>query len=67
MRIHTYVACAMGLGLTITLTPSSNAGAQDTTNATDGIARRAGPRAYARVAQDGTGWRAELVVGVAPV
>ena len=42
------------------------AAAQDTTNATDGIARRAGPRAYARVAQAGDGWRAELVVGVAP-
>jgi protocatechuate 3,4-dioxygenase beta subunit len=42
------------------------AGAQDTTNASDGIARRAGPRAYARVAQVGDGWRAELVVGVAP-
>ena len=42
------------------------AGAQDTTNATDGIARRAGPRAFARVAQADRGWRAELVVGVAP-
>ena len=42
------------------------AAAQDTTNASDGIARRAGPRAYARVAQAGEGWRAELVVGVAP-
>jgi protocatechuate 3,4-dioxygenase beta subunit len=40
--------------------------AQDTTNATDGIARRTGARAYARVAQAGAGWRAELVVGVAP-
>lgn len=42
------------------------AAGQDTTNATDGIARRAGPRAYARVAQSGDGWRAALVVGVAP-
>ena len=42
------------------------AGAQDTTNATDGIARRAGPRAFARVAQADGGWRAELVIGVMP-
>jgi protocatechuate 3,4-dioxygenase beta subunit len=42
------------------------AAAQDTTNSTDGIARRAGPRAYARVTQAGSGWRAQLVVGVAP-
>jgi protocatechuate 3,4-dioxygenase beta subunit len=42
------------------------AGRQDTTNATDGIARRAGPAAFARVAQAGAGWRAELVVGVDP-
>jgi protocatechuate 3,4-dioxygenase beta subunit len=42
------------------------AGAQETTNATDGIARRAGPRAFARVTQAGGGWRAEIVVGVAP-
>jgi protocatechuate 3,4-dioxygenase beta subunit len=39
---------------------------QDTDNATDGIARRAGAAAFARVAQAGTGWRAELVVGVDP-
>lgn len=45
---------------------SGRAAAQDTTNATDGIARRAGPRAYADVSQAGTGWRAALVVGVAP-
>jgi protocatechuate 3,4-dioxygenase beta subunit len=38
---------------------------QDTTNATDGIARRAGPRAFARVTRAGGGWRAELVVGIA--
>ena len=44
---------------------SGRAGAQETTNANDGIARRAGPRAFARVAQAGGGWRAELVVGVA--
>ena len=42
------------------------AGTQDTTNATDGIARRAGPRAFARVAQADGGWRAELVIGVMP-
>jgi len=42
------------------------AAAQDTTNASDGIARRAGRGAYARVTQEGGGWRAELVVGVAP-
>ncbi len=42
------------------------AAAQDTTNATDGIARRAGRTAYARVTQEGGGWRAELVVGMAP-
>jgi hypothetical protein len=42
------------------------AAAQDTSNATDGIARRAGRAAYARVMQEGGGWRAELVVGVAP-
>jgi protocatechuate 3,4-dioxygenase beta subunit len=39
---------------------------QDTGNATDGIARRAGAAAFARVAQAGQGWRAELVVGVDP-
>ena len=39
------------------------AAAQDTTNADDGIARRAGPRAFARVAQGAGGWRADLVVG----
>jgi protocatechuate 3,4-dioxygenase beta subunit len=39
---------------------------QDTDNATDGIARRAGAVAFARVAQAGDGWRAELVVGVDP-
>lgn len=44
----------------------ARAGGQDTTNATDGIARRAGPLAFARVAQAGGGWRADLVVGVAP-
>jgi protocatechuate 3,4-dioxygenase beta subunit len=42
------------------------AAAQDTANAIDGIARRAGRTAYARVTQEGGGWRAELVVGVAP-
>ena len=42
------------------------AATQDTTNATDGIARRAGPAAFARVVQAGAGWRAELVVGVDP-
>jgi protocatechuate 3,4-dioxygenase beta subunit len=41
------------------------AAAQDVTNANDGIARRAGPRAFARVQEAGAGWRAELVVGVA--
>ncbi len=41
------------------------AAGQDTTNASDGIARRAGPRAFARVAEARGGWRAELVVGVA--
>jgi hypothetical protein len=44
----------------------SRAGAQETTNANDGIARRAGPRAFARVTQAGGAWRAEIVVGVAP-
>ena len=44
----------------------ARAAGQDTTNATDGIARRAGPRAYARVTQTEAGWGAELVVGVAP-
>jgi protocatechuate 3,4-dioxygenase beta subunit len=43
----------------------ARAAGQDTTNASDGIARRAGPRAYARVTRAGGGWRAELVVGVA--
>jgi protocatechuate 3,4-dioxygenase beta subunit len=41
------------------------AAGQDTTNATDGIARRAGARAYAQVAEHDGSWRAELVVGVA--
>jgi hypothetical protein len=45
---------------------SGRAGAQETTNATDGIARRAGPRAFARVTGVSGGWRAEMVVGVAP-
>ena len=35
-------------------------------NATDGVAARAGPRTFARVAQGTGGWRAELVVGVVP-
>ncbi|MFO1141103.1 MAG: intradiol ring-cleavage dioxygenase [Amaricoccus sp.] len=39
---------------------------QDTTNATDGIARRAGPLAFARVVGSAEEWRADLVVGVAP-
>jgi protocatechuate 3,4-dioxygenase beta subunit len=42
------------------------AGRQDTGNATDGIARRAGAAAFARVVQAGEVWRAELVVGVDP-
>ena len=41
------------------------AAGQDTTNATDGIARRAGPRAFAGISRAGEMWRAELVVGVA--
>ena len=35
------------------------------TNASDGIARRAGPRAFARVTEDAGVWQAALVVGVA--
>ena len=41
------------------------AAAQDTDNASDGIARRAGPRAFARVTEDAGVWQAALVVGVA--
>ena len=41
------------------------AAGQDTTNATDGIARRAGPRTFARVAELPAGWEATLVVGMA--
>jgi protocatechuate 3,4-dioxygenase beta subunit len=44
----------------------SRAGRQETDNAGDGIARRAGAAAFARVVQAGEGWRAELVVGVEP-
>ena len=44
----------------------ARAGRQTTTNATDGIARRAGPLAFARVTEGGGEWRADLVVGVAP-
>jgi protocatechuate 3,4-dioxygenase beta subunit len=43
----------------------ARAAGQDVTNANDGIARRAGPRAFARVAEAGGGWEAALVVGVA--
>ena len=43
----------------------ARAAGQDVTNATDGIARRAGPRSFARVAEAGGGWEAALVVGVA--
>lgn len=43
----------------------ARAAGQDTTNATDGIARRAGPRAFARVTGGVAGWQADLVVGVA--
>jgi protocatechuate 3,4-dioxygenase beta subunit len=39
---------------------------QDTDNASDGIVRRAGTAAFARVVQAGEGWRAELVVGADP-
>jgi protocatechuate 3,4-dioxygenase beta subunit len=39
---------------------------QDTDNASDGIARRAGAAAFAHVVQARGGWRAELVAGVDP-
>ena len=40
---------------------------QDTNNASYGIARAAGPRAFARVVEAAGRWQAELVVGVLPV
>ena len=57
-----------GASEVVFLTPPyrERAAAQDTDNARDGIARRAGPATFARVARAGAGWRAELVVGVDP-
>ena len=44
----------------------ARAAGQDTGNTSDGIARAAGPRAFARVVEAAGRWQAELVVGVLP-